>query len=341
MARVIASDHFTMGAETEAFEEELARFNHREYAICVNSGSSANLIATAALNIPPEPYVSVPALAWGTTYAPWKQRGAIFKLRDCNDLWNQAYILGSPDRRIDCNVTCSILGNPADRLILMGAHLNDDCEALGATVDGNPTASYGTIATQSFFWSHQLGAIEGGAVLTDDINLARLARCLRDHGLTRYNGHPEPFDKEYEFIHHGYNVRPVEMHMAIGREQLKKVSVARAHRLSNWRHFIRATDGLPIKLPPLAEGANPFGIHFELVDPARRGALAAALRAGGVDCRLPTGGSYHLHPYGRDCVNQPTPRADRVHRAGMFIGNAPYTIPDRIEKAAQIIRETL
>src|SRR4029077_13967498 len=113
---------------------------------------------------------------------------------------------------------------------LQAADLNDDCEAFGATIDSKPTASFGTVATQSFFWSHQLGAIEGGAVLTDDDELANVARSLRDHGLTRWDGQPKQFDKEYEFIHFGYNVRPVEMHMAIAREQLKKAAIHRTAR---------------------------------------------------------------------------------------------------------------
>lgn len=352
MQRVIASNRFTMGEETEAFEEELAAFNQRKYAVCVNSGSSANLIATAALmlsmsdklfsDIDQVRRAYVPALAWGTTYAPLIQHGMDLLLIDCDDTWNSLYGFDAPQP--DLLVTCSILGNPSAVMASIEnppPWLNDDCEALGATVNGRPTASFGTVATQSFFWSHQLGAIEGGACLTDDLELANTMRCLRDHGLMRYDGSPKMFDHEYSFYLHGYNVRPVEMHMAIAREQLKKVPVARAHRLSNWRHFVRATEGLPIKLPPLAEGANCFGLHFELLDGSRRGALAHGLRASGIDCRLPTGGSYHLHPYGRSCADQPTPRADQIHRAGMFLGNAPFAIPEQIERAAQVIKETL
>ena len=69
--------------------------------------------------------------------------------------------------------------------------------------------------------------------------------------------------------------------------------------------------------------------------------LAEALRAEGIDCRLPTGGSFRLHPYGKAWAYQETPRADDVHRRGMFLGNAPYDISDKIEKAVRIIRATL
>jgi CDP-6-deoxy-D-xylo-4-hexulose-3-dehydrase len=352
MARVIASNRFTMGEETEAFEAELAAFNHRKHAVCVNSGSSANLIAVAAMTQHDvKPFRAlVPALAWGTTYAPLLQLGVTdLALLDCDDSW----CAERTNKKENFSVACSILGNPADQLNLEKADLNDDCEAFGATIDGKPTASFGTIATQSFFWSHQLGAIEGGTCLTDDDELYELMRCLRDHGLTRHKWKaPYSFDEEYCFTHFGYNVRPVEMHMAIAREQLKKAAMHRTSRRKNWNVFVQATTGIdrffPIKFPQMREGANPFGLHFEVEDVNLnvdqqniRRALAAALRENDIDCRLPTGGSFRLHPYGKPWADQQTPRADRIHRTGMFLGNAPYDISDKIEKAVEVMREVL
>jgi hypothetical protein len=116
--------------------------------------------------------------------------------------------------------------------------------------------------------------------------------------------------------------------------------------------FVQATTGIdrffPIKFPQMREGANPFGLHFEVEDVNLnvdqqniRRALAAALRENDIDCRLPTGGSFRLHPYGKPWADQQTPRADRIHRTGMFLGNAPYDISDKIEKAVEVMREVL
>jgi CDP-6-deoxy-D-xylo-4-hexulose-3-dehydrase len=347
MARVIASNRFTMGEETEAFEAELAAFNHRRHAVCVNSGSSANLIAVAAMTQHDvKPFRAlVPALAWGTTYAPLLQLGVTdLALLDCDDSW----CAERTNKKENFSVACSILGNPADQLNLEKADLNDDCEAFGATIDGKPTASFGTVATQSFFWSHQLGAIEGGACLTDDDDLANLMRCLRDHGLTRHDGKTKTFDQEYCFTHFGYNVRPVEMHMAIAREQLKKAAMHRTARRKNWNTFVIAvqeagwTETGRIKFPTMGAGANPFGLHFEITGGQEiRRNLELALRAADIDCRLPTGGSFRLHPYGAPWRDQQTPRADQIHRTGMFLGNAPYDISDKIEKAVEVMREVL
>jgi CDP-6-deoxy-D-xylo-4-hexulose-3-dehydrase len=347
MARVIASNRFTMGEETEAFETELAAFNQRKHAVCVNSGSSANLIAVAAMTQHDvKPFRSlVPALAWGTTYAPLLQLGVTdLTLLDCDDSW----CAERTNKKENFSVACSILGNPTDQLNLEKADLNDDCEAFGATIDGKPTASFGTVATQSFFWSHQLGAIEGGACLTDDDELYELMRCLRDHGLTRHDGKTKTFDQEYSFTHFGYNVRPVEMHMAVAREQLKKAAMHRTARRKNWNYFVTLASRLPIRIPTMGHGMNPFGLHFEvhpivpdIVNGTLRRELAGALRAADIDCRLPTGGSFRLHPYGKPWADQKTPRADRIHRTGMFLGNAPYDISDKIDKAVEVMREVL
>lgn len=353
IAKVCASGRYTMGPETEALEAELAEFCHREHAICVNSGSSANMLALRAMHVTETSHMidvthaRAPALAWGTTYAPLVQEGFSIRLLDPEiGSWNvPAEEFSTPDNSLI--VTCSILGNPAplDEIEVYAAEyddvwLNDDCEAMGAVVGGRPTASYGTVATQSFYWSHQLGAIEGGAVLTDDDEIAAACRSLRDHGLTRHDKRPKPFHLEYEFVHHGYNLRPIEMHSAIAREQLKKVALARTARRANWYTFASHVRDLPLRMPTLAEGANPFGVHF-LVPPDLRTRLAYALRAAGIDCRPPTGGSYRRHPYGRSLARQHTPIADEIHDCGMFLGNAPYPIEGLVEEATDVIREVL
>ena len=344
IARVVASNHFTMGAEVEAFEEDLAAFNRRKHAVMVNSGSSANLIATAALmhEYSSAPCASVPALAWATTYAPLVQHGCALIIRDCDDTWCQDTTLDDHDpNSVDMVVACSILGNPAHLAALQDADLNDDCESLGATLDGTPTAAFGKVATQSFFWSHQLSAIEGGACLTDDDDLAKTMRMLRDHGMTRSVEKPAGFDAEYDFRLFGYNVRPLEMHAAVASEQLLKMHRHKAARRRNYFLFEKLVKDLPVKMPVVGGGFSPFSIHFELPTTERRRQVASALRASGVDCRLPTGGSFRLHAYGEPWRDQETPRADEIHRTGLFIGNAPYDIEERVAKAAAVISEVL
>ncbi len=350
MQRVIASGRFTMGEQVEAFEAEFAAWHGMEHAIMVNSGSSANLIAVAALFARKDSplmrgdKVLVPALAWATTFAPLIQHGLEPILLDAGSTWNAEGVWSGtrPDmpRLI---LACSILGN-AQAFMADGAYaIEDNCESIGAkSITGDLAGTRGIGNTFSFFWSHQLSAIEGGCILTNDAEYANLCRMLRNHGWTRGVYHSRTFGSEYEFQLFGYNVRPVEMHAAIAREQLKKLDARIAVRRENftyWRDF--ASQGLPLTHPVMVGEPSPFGIHFCVESSAVRTRLAAALRAAGIDCRPPVGGSFRKQPYGARWADQQTPNADRIHDTGMMLGNAPYPIHDKIDRAVLIMSEVL
>jgi CDP-6-deoxy-D-xylo-4-hexulose-3-dehydrase len=352
--RVLTSGQLTMGQKVEAFEEELAAYHGRKYAVMTNSGSSANLIMVATLEIIGAldgigvPTVAVPALAWSTTYAPFVQLGFKLKLIDCDDTWNAKW---PEDLPVDIEVVCSILGNPASHgHQLSSTYVNkpivveDNCESLGAIRDdGKLCGTLGFMSSFSFFYSHQISAIEGGAVLTDDVNCAQTLRMLRSHGWTKGIMSPKSFDDEYDFQLFGYNVRPVEMHAAIARAQLRKLPGFMAHRRSNALLFKHLTAGLPITHQKVNRDAvsSSFGLCFTVKDNETRSKLAAALRAVGIDCRPPTGGSLRLHRYGSPWQDQVTPNADRIHQTGMFLGNAPFPIAEKIERAVAVMKEVL
>lgn len=356
IARVIASGQFTMAGEVEQFEVEFARYHGMRHAIMVNSGSSANLVAVAALfhkhdnPLRRGDRAIVPALAWGTTYAPLVQYGLELALADCDDTWGCNPFSypreGSGARLI---VGCSVLGNPTTptwRAFGMGRddiyHLEDNCESLGArTEEGHLCGTFGLMSTFSFYYSHQVSAIEGGMILTDDGEMDRLCRMLRDHGMTRGVRKVNSFDDEYDFRLMGYNVRGLEMHAAIAREQLKKLDAFGDARRKNWGVFADLSEGLPITHPKWNGRPNPFGLHFTVKDWHTRSRLVSALRENGIDCRLPTGGSFLKHAYSAPWRSQSTPNADRIHDTGLFLGNAPYDISDKIERAVKVMREVL
>ena len=365
IARVIASGRFTQGPEVEAFEEEFARFHGRKHAIMVNSGSSANLLAVSALieseRIERGQVAIVPALAWSTTYAPLRQYMIDLVLADCDETWNAQPPPAFWDRRVKLVIGCSILGNPAhlDKWLSWCTHglsatawpsdisfVEDNCESLGASYRGQFCGTFGLLSTFSLFYSHQISAIEGGVILTDNDELARLCRVLRAHGWTRDVAAPQLFETEYCFTHFGYNVRGLELHAAIARAQLRKLPGMIERRRKNWYFFrtlveASAAGPLPITLPRENGLMSPFGLQFEVKDRTTRRGLAVELRKAGIDCRLPTGGSFRLHPYGQPWAYQKTPKADRIHDCGMFIGNAPWDISDKIERAVKVMREVL
>lgn len=352
--RVVASGNFTMGEEVAAFELEFAAWHGMKHAVMVNSGSSANLIAVAALfhlqdkPLMPGGKVLVPAIAWSTTYSPLVQHDLQLILLDVDDTWNADPKGPRLSREIygaRLIVACSILGNPghlkrwqemADGL---GAYLlNDNCESLGAGDCG----TYGLMSTHSLFWSHQLSAIEGGVILTNSDECANLCRMLRAHGWTRDVKPPQTFADEYDFQLMGYNVRPLEMHAAIAREQLKKLPGFIKARQENYDHFVAATDRISGIQHPRRNGImSPFGLHFTVPSTEVRQQLVTELREHGIDCRLPTGGSFRRHKYGEPWAHQMTPNADRIHDCGLFLGNAPYDISELIDEAVTVMRRVL
>lgn len=351
MAKVIESGRFTMGQHVEAFEAEMSAHQQRKHGVFVNSGSSANYLAVAALGMKKEEplrsggLAAVPALGWATTIAPVVQHGLQLQVMDCGPDWNtkiagSAY--GEPSSRILAMVS-SVLGNPADlpfmqNLSGLGAYIiNDNCSSLGAEIGDKPTGAYGDISTTSFFYSHQLSATEGGMIFTDDKEIADICRMLRDHGMSRSVRPADSFDTEYNFEVFGYNMRGVEMHAAVAREQLKKFDAMRTWRQRNWTRFRLLTNNLPIEMPTPNGVINPFGLHFTVPSNEARALLARMLREEGIDCRTATGGSFLRHPYGAPWREQKTPTADRIHDTGIFLGNAGHDISGHVEHAADVI----
>ena len=353
IARVQDSGWWTMGPEVEALESEFAAFHWMKHGIMVNSGSSANLVAVASLFHKQENPLRrgdkaiVPALAWATTYAPLVQHGLDLVLDDCDQTWNA----NGTQYRGELFVTCPVLGNPCLGPMVFNSsayHIQDCCESIGAWLGPLKTKKYcgtfGLLNTFSFYQSHQLAAIEGGMILTDDDELAGLCRMLRDHGMTRYQK-PEKFEDEYDFRLMGYNLRPLELHAAIARAQLKKLEEFSRHRQMNWNNFSHVVNTLNYSVTmqaKLRNGVmNPFGMAFTCESTEARARLVKALRENSIDCRLPTGGSFRKHFYGRQWADQQTPNADEIHSRGIFLGCAPYDISPEIERALKIIKETL
>jgi len=300
----------------------------------------------------------VPALAWPTTYAPLVQHGLELMLADCDETWNAKLITNTYG--IELVVGCSILGNPA-KLVewkdfadsRRAYFIEDNCESLGSRMPTNDTnrfwkdrygycGTFGLMNTFSFFYSHQISAIEGGMILTNDDECWKLCMMLRNHGWSRGVTVPKSFDDEYDFRLFGYNVRPLEMHAAIARCQLKKLDRFKQQRLANVGLFRRLTEGLPVTHQSLVGEPDPFGLAFTVRDNEARQRLAIAFRKAGIDCRPPTGGSFRLHRYSSEYVrNQKTPNADAIHRTGLFLGNGPLDLSEHITKAVGVMKSVL
>lgn len=366
--RVITSDRYTMGEEIAAFEKEFAAYMGMDYAVMVNSGSSANLIAVAALcNKAENPLragdeVIVPAIAWTTTYSPLQQYGLKLKVLDVeleslNVDVSQLEAALTPQTKAIVGV--SILGNPAaldvqrDFAKKHGLHfLEDNCESLDAELGGQKCGTFGDINTFSFFFSHHISTMEGGMVLTNDRELWELSRCLRSHGWVRdlpedstlYEPHPESEFEAYRFIMPGYNVRPIEMSGAIGREQLKKLPPMTEQRRKNWALFQECfgdDDRFIIQKENGKSSAFCFPMIIHPDSGLDRKAVFTAMRDADIGFRIITGGCFTRHDQIKHYdfeTHGDLPNAKLAHDQGFFVGNHPFDLTEQIEKLREVLR---
>jgi len=240
--------HVTMGPKVREFEEQCARYFGVKYAVMCNSGSSANLLAIAALANPAwhgslkaGDEVIVPALSWATTIWPIIQHGLIPVFVDC-DLSTYNLDMQKLEAAITPKTKAIMLvhvyGNPCDMnkiCALAYKHglyvIEDCCEAMGASYVGHPVGSSGTVSTMSFYYSHHITTFEGGIAFTNSHELAELMRILRAHGWSReaddkqkhIDANPD-IDPRFIFINTGYNLRPTEVQAVIGMKQLPKLA---------------------------------------------------------------------------------------------------------------------
>lgn len=273
----------TAGHYTQAFEHRLASYIGVKYCSLVNSGSSANLLAFAALTSPMlgdrrirrgDEVITV-AAGFPTTITPILQYGAIPVFIDiekpCYNLSLDALEKAvSPKTR--AVMAAHTLGNPfplEEVRRFCDAHglwlVEDNCDALGAEycVQGEwkKTGSVGHIATSSFYPAHHITMGEGGAVYTDDALLHRIVNSMRDWGRDcwcqpgcdntcgcRFEGRwgtlPQGYDHKYVYSHFGYNLKATDLQAAIGCAQMDKLEGFVSQRRRNWSILRRELDEL-------------------------------------------------------------------------------------------------
>ncbi|MBQ9786891.1 MAG: lipopolysaccharide biosynthesis protein RfbH [Lentisphaeria bacterium] len=266
----------TSGRYSREFEKKLAGYLGVEFALLVNSGSSANLLAFSALTSPllgerrikrGDEVITV-ACAFPTTVAPVIQYGAVpvfvdVEAKSANiEVGELEKALSEKSKAV---MIAHTLGNPfnlkkvkefCDKNDLF--LIEDNCDALGSKFEGKFTGTWGDIGTSSFYPPHHLTMGEGGAVYTDDPLLKKIMLSIRDWGrecwcgsgvdnscgcrFTRQFGKlPLGYDHKYVYSHFGYNLKATDLQAAIGVAQLDKLDGFTAKRKEN---FARLYDGL-------------------------------------------------------------------------------------------------
>lgn len=358
--RVLQSGMYTMGAEVSRFEDEFAKFVGVDHAIMVNSGSSANLIACAAIRYSkkfrPLGTVIVPAVSWSTTFYPLHQMGYTLKFVDI-DIKTLNIDIEEVVKNITSDVVgicgVSLLGNPfgMDRLRQICDEndlffYEDNCESFGASINDRLAGSFGHISSHSFFFSHHLQTMEGGMICTNDVMLAALARSLRAHGWTRDKKSGDlsdksfdDFNKSFEFVLPGYCVRPIEFMGAVGQEQLRKWPKMKSMRLKNARLFLKILGQFEEIIQPQCEGNSSsswFGFSMILKNEAinRRNDFIEILNRNGIEYRPVVAGNFTRQKVLRYLNHKPLakyPNADLVHENGIFVGNDARDLSNELD----------
>jgi CDP-6-deoxy-D-xylo-4-hexulose-3-dehydrase len=367
----------------ERFEADFADYLGLSDAILVNSGSSANLVALTTLTSPklgdrrlrPGDEVVTVACGFPTTVAPILQNQLLPVFVDVNlgdytansDQLNAA--IGPRTRAI---MMAHTLGVPFDLdfvLELSRRHnlwiIEDNCDALGSRYRGKLTGTFGHLATSSFYPPHHITMGEGGAVVTNDQSLARIARSYRDWGRdcycaggenntcgTRFSQQfgtlPRGFDHKYVYSHIGYNLKLTDMQAAIGCAQLAKLETFISKRRSN---FDALMSGLRpyadrLLLPSATEGSEPSWFAFVIVVREDAGFsrddIVTFLEANRVETRSLFAGNLLRHPAYQDIPRRvigDLANTDAVMNRGFFVGVYPGIDGPRLDHMLSVFHQ--
>lgn len=362
---VIQSNRFTMGKKTEEFETKFAAYFGSKYAIMVNSGSSANLLAIAALvysgRLQKGDEVIVPAVSWSTTYFPIFQLGLKLVFVDI-DRSTLNIDLKKVENAISQNTKAifavNLLGNSNDfgklgeicrdnNLLL----IEDNCESLGAKFKSKYCGTFGILGTFSTYFSHHISTMEGGVVVTDNEELYHYMLSIRSHGWTRhlpknsklYKKSSNSFYESFNFILPGFNLRPLEIEAAIGIKQLNKIKAITRVRRENAKFFTDLFASNPNIIVQAETGDSSwFGFSIVLRNEleGRRGEIVSMLLANGIEVRPIVAGNFVRNEAIKFLdyrISGELENADYIHENGFFVGNHSVTNEGLLLKLSELL----
>jgi CDP-6-deoxy-D-xylo-4-hexulose-3-dehydrase len=357
----------TAGRYAQQFEKEFAKFMTQKYAILVNSGSSANLVAFSTLTSPllkerrlkPGDEVITVAAGFPTTVTPIIQNGLIpvfvdVEIETCNIMISE--LEKALSEKTKAIMIAHTLGNAFDlaKIVQFAKQhklfiVEDCCDAVGTTYDGRMVGTFGDIATVSFYPAHHMTMGEGGAVLTNNPLLNRIATSFRDWGRDCYcepgadntcgrrfsqqfGELPYGYDHKYVYGHLGYNLKVTDMQAAIGVAQLKKLPSFIEKRRANFEKIKTLLKPFEefLYLPVATANTNPswfgFPITIKVNDRFTKNQLTAHLEAAKILTRQLFAGNMIRQPAFKDVkyrIVGELKNTDYIMANTLFIGVYP------------------
>lgn len=346
--KTLMSGRITMSNITKKFEIEFAKHIGAKYALMVNSGSSANLLALfASINpkcknrLSPNDECLIPALCWSTSLWPIIQSGLKPKFVDVN-IKNFNLDIKKLEKKISKRtkaiLAVHVLGNSTNMNELMRLVkkyklilIEDTCESLGSTYKSKHLGTFGKFGTFSFYVSHQLIAGEGGMLVCNDLNDYKIAHSLRAHGWDR--GLSKNKENKFNFINSGFNLRPLDLTAAIGLNQLKRLRKSILIKTNNRKKIIETiksskkwNNQLTFLEPEKHLSPSWFGIPILLNKKYinKKKIFLKKLNKNGIDTRPIISGNFINQPsiklYKLNKTNEKFPTCQDIEDRGFFIG---------------------
>jgi dTDP-4-amino-4,6-dideoxygalactose transaminase len=336
---VLRSGRYVLGPQVEAFEEELAAYLDLQHAVTLNSGTDALLLALRASDVGPGDEVIVPTYTFVATASAVLMAGARPVFVDCapgSFNLDPGAVERAVTPRTKALIPVHLFGEPAplEPLVRLAGDrglrlIEDAAQAIGATYHGEAVGAIGHAGAFSFYPSKNLGAYgDGGALVTDDDELAEEVRSLRDHGRTDGGVH----------VRAGTTSRLDEIQAAILRVKLPNLDEWNESRRFRAKAYRELLAGTRCTIPtPSADGAHVY--HQFVVAHPQRDALRQALAGEGfataVHYLLPC----HLQPAFAHLGAPPSlPVAEEWSRTALALPMYPELPMTELERICETIR---
>jgi dTDP-4-amino-4,6-dideoxygalactose transaminase len=322
--QVLRSRWLTMGAVTQAFEEEFASYTGARHAIAVANGTAALHLACIAVGLGPGDEVIVPSLTFVATANAIRYTGAVPVFTDIESEQDLDISLRSIEQRLTkrtraimvmhyggyaCDMPAIIKLAKVHNLVV----IEDAAHAIGSEIEGRKMGVWGNVGCFSFFSNKNMTTGEGGMVITNNDDIAIKLRLLRSHGMTsmswdRHRGHAW----SYDVVELGYNYRIDEIRAALGRVQLSKLernNEIRRNLTKKYRDLLEEL--VPTVVVPFNEIRGTSACHLlPILLPAGvdRASFMQQMKSQGIQT------SIHYPP---------------IHKFKIYtgIGNAPFNLP--------------
>jgi CDP-6-deoxy-D-xylo-4-hexulose-3-dehydrase len=368
---ILKAGRLSMDEQCFSFERAFAKYQGRKECILFNSGGSANLALLQAcknLNLLKDgDKVGFSALTWSTNTMPIIQLGMIPVPIDCEVKTLNVMAENLKDTLKTEDLKALFLTNVlgfsgdldairklcAEKNILL---LEDNCESLGTRLPSGRTGNFSLGSTFSFFVAHHMSTIEGGAICTDDEDLAEMLRIVRANGWDRnltslqqnkwrkkYNISDE-FQAKYTFYDLAYNLRPTEITGFLGLNQLQHLEknlITRAENFDRFEKIILENEDLVALNRDHIDFLSSFAIPVVCKTPELRNQYLLQFSGAGIEIRPMIAGNMQKQPFYKKYVatEYSLPATDFIHDCGFYCGNYPELTESDLKTIESCLRK--